>query len=209
MEWINFFDAIYVINLLKREDRLLQIAEHFEEYGIPFKRVSAIEDENGARGLRDTMLKIFNTAMVEGYENILVFEDDAMFVVEKPLVDATLNSVVKQLPENYFMCFLGGQPTGGFTSFYSPNLLPVIKYFSTHAVAYSKKCINEIMARKMDFPIDNWYVDEIEIMGGCYAINPLLCTQRQGFSDIGKADINWNLFIQPKHTQELNKLLSK
>jgi GR25 family glycosyltransferase involved in LPS biosynthesis len=34
MKWLNFFDEIYVINLAKREDRLLTIAEHFEEYGI-------------------------------------------------------------------------------------------------------------------------------------------------------------------------------
>ena len=209
MSWIDFFDEIYVLNLEKREDRLLEITSHFEEYQIPFKRVSAVEDSNGARGLRDTMVNMFNEAIKKDYENILIFEDDAQFVVGKELVDDTMNKVVTQLPSNYLMCFLGGQPTGGFNSFYSENLLPVVKYFSTHSVAYSKQGIKEIMARNFDYPIDNWYVSDIQSLGNCYAIDPLLCTQRGGFSDIGHNEINWTPFIVPKHQQEINKLKSR
>lgn len=209
MNWTNYFDAIYLINLLKREDRLLQMAEQFSNYDIPYKRVGAIEKHKGAEGLRDTMLDIFNEAQEKGYENILVFEDDAKFVLQKQLVDETMGKVIKQLPENYMMCFLGGQPTGGYTRFHSPNLLPVNKYYSTHAVMYSKKCINEILARELGYPIDNWYCDVLQPMGGSFAIDPILCTQRAGYSDIGKNEINWDLFIQPKHEQEINKLRSR
>jgi len=209
MNWIDFFDAIYVINLLKRQDRLLDITQHLEEYEIPFKRWSAVEKPNGAEGLRDTMIQIFNHSVENDYQNILVFEDDALFVEQPLTVHNTMNEVVKQIPENYLLCFLGGQPTGGYNSFYSPNLLPVHKYFSTHSVMYSRAVINEILGRGLGFPIDNWYVDEIETLGNCYATNPLLCTQRSGFSDIGKSEINWNLFIEPKHRQELAKLHSK
>lgn len=209
MNWTGFFSQIYLVNLGKREDRLLEITEHFEQYEVPFKRVEAIEKPNGAEGLRDTMLLIFEDALKNNYDNILVFEDDCKFVVGKDIVDDVMNKVVKQLPENYLLCFLGGQPSGGYSSFFSPNLLPVIKYFSTHSVAYSKQGIKEIMSRGMGFPIDNWFVDEIETLGNCYAVDPILCTQREGFSNIGHAEINWDLFIVPKHNQEVNKLRAK
>ena len=46
--WTDFFDEILCVNLDIREDRLLRITEHFEEYEIPFKRVEAIKHEKGA-----------------------------------------------------------------------------------------------------------------------------------------------------------------
>ncbi len=206
MSWTKFFDEIYVINLSKREDRLLQITEELEYYDIPFKRISAIEKSNGAEGLRDTMIEIFKEAQEKDYDNILVFEDDAKGVVGKEETDLVMSKVIQQLPPNYLMCFLGGQPSAGFTSFYSPNLLPVTKYFSTQSVMYSKQGINEIMSKDFGYPIDNWFVDTLQVIGRCYCVDPMLFTQRAGFSDIGRAEINWDVFMTPKHQQEVNKL---
>lgn len=207
MNWIDFFDEILVINLGKREDRLLRITEHFEEYQIPFKRVEAIKHEKGAEGLLATMILIFQEALSKGYENILVFEDDAKIVVTKHELDDTMNKVVEQLPKDYIMCFLGCQPTKGFNSFYSPNLLPVQGAFATHAVMYSKKGIELILASNFSAPIDSHYVAAIqEPYGNCYAINPFLCTQEEGYSDIGNAEINWNPFMQPRHERAIIEL---
>lgn len=204
--WTNFFDRIYVLNLTKRTDRLLAITEEFEEYEIPFERVSAIEKPNGAEGLRDSMIEIFNEVIEKQLSNILIFEDDAKAVIEKPHVDYTMEQVIKQLPPNYWVCFLGGQPSAGFSNYYSANLFPAIKYFSTHSVMYSLQGVKEIMTRGMEFPIDNWMVSDIQSQGNCYAVNPLLFTQREGFSDICKNEINWNLFIEPMYQKKINEL---
>lgn len=204
--WQNFFDEIYVINLLKREDRLLQITKDFEEYAIPFTRVSAIEDENGARGLRDTMSQLFTEAIAKGYKHILVFEDDCKIVVDKIWFNMTMENIVAQLPENYHLCFLGGQASQKFSHFYSPNLIPVNMYFATHSVIYSLQGMKEIMARQMDFPIDNWMVKEIQPMGHCYTCHPLLCSQYEGYSDIGKNVINWHPFIVTRHEQKISEM---
>jgi len=210
MSWVNKIDRIVLLNLNIREDRLLQCAEQFEQYGIPYERVTAIHDpEQGARGLRDTMVKVFNEAIESNIDNLLVFEDDVLFVESPSAVDDTMNKVLSQLPENYDMCMLGCQPTAGFTHFFSPNLLPVQKAYSTQAVLYSKKGIKEIMARGMGYPIDNWMVDEIQIMGHTFTTYPLLASQREGFSDIGKAKINWGPFIVPKFQQKLNEMRAR
>jgi GR25 family glycosyltransferase involved in LPS biosynthesis len=207
MKWIDVLDKIYLINLTKREDRLLQATQDFEEYQIPFSRVTAIEDtEQGARGLRDTMLLIFKEAVEKNYQNILIFEDDVKFVVEPFWFHDTMDRVVAQLPEHYHLCFLGGQASHRFSRFQSPNLLPVIKYFSTHAVMYSLQGMKEILARNLGYPIDNWYVDEIQPMNNCYCVHPLLCSQYAGHSDIGHNFIDWHPFIVPRHAQKIAEM---
>ena len=62
MSWTNFFDGIYVLNLRHRTDRLLHITEEMEKYDIGFELVTSIENENGAEGLRQTVVKLFSIA---------------------------------------------------------------------------------------------------------------------------------------------------
>lgn len=206
MKWIDYFDEIYVLNLLKRTDRLLQITQDFEKYEIPFTRINAIEMPNGAEGLRDTMVLVFNDAIEKNYRNILIFEDDCKIVIDPFWFHETMNDVVDELPISYHLCFLGGQASNRFSHFHSKHLLPVQKYFSTHSVAYSIQGIKEILARPFGFPIDNWMVEHIQPMGHCYTIHPLLCSQYAGFSDIGKNVMDWNPFIVPRHQQKINEM---
>jgi len=206
-KWTEFFDCIYLVNLTKRVDRLLEATEQLEKYNIPFKRVSAIEKDNGAEGLRDTMLLIFNEAIEQKYENILVFEDDVLFLDED--VNGVMDKVVEQLPKDYRLLFLGAQYSNGFTHFQSPNLLPVTKAFATHATCYSVLAIKEILSLGMHYPIDNWMVTDIQTRGRCYGTYPLLATQRAGYSDIAKNDISWRAFIDGRYMQKIAELKSR
>lgn len=209
MSWVNFFDEIYVINLTKRGDRLLQIAADFEKYKIPYRRISAIENANGAEGLKDTMANIFTEAIEKEYANVLVFEDDCDIVVGEEIFHDVMNKVVAQLPENYIMCFLGCQLSGGATHFHSPNLVAGQKMFSTHAVAYSLRGMKEIISHGLTAPIDNFYVSSIEPIGGSYCIYPLLCSQYVGYSDIGHAEISWKPFIEHRFEQKIGEMKSR
>jgi hypothetical protein len=117
-----------------------------------------------------------------------------------------MNKVFEQLPDNYHLCYLGGQATGGYSHFHSPNLLPAINYFATHSVIYSLQGAKEILARKMEFPIDNWIVGQLQNDKRCYAVHPILCTQRAGFSDIGGNHMDWGPFIEPRHNQKIAEM---
>ncbi len=207
MSWLSFIDKVYLVNLAHREDRLLESAKLLEEYQIPYQVFPAIQDrEQGARGLRDTMLALFKEALENNHENILVFEDDIKMVEDKQTFDYTMDNAVKQLPENYHLFYLGGQATSGYASVYSTNLLPAINYFATHSVCYSRQGMKEILAMGMGFPIDNWIVKELQPVGNCFAVNPILCSQRPGFSDIGQSEINWNPFIVDRHNQKVAEI---
>lgn len=205
MEWINKIDRIVVLNLSHREDRLIFITEQFEKYSIPFDRVEAIYNEQqGAQGLRDTVCKLFREELEKGSEHILVFEDDCKLITSETDFHETMNKVMSQRPEKYHMIYLGGQMSHRITRFHSENLIPVQKYFATHAVMYSRDAMQQ-MVESMGFPIDNWAVDNIQIMGFCYAIHPILASQIKGYSDIGKNEIDWHPFIVPRHEQRINE----
>ena len=73
MNWISKIDEIVVLNLPEREDRLIQFTAMMEEYKIPFRRIEAIKKDNGAEGLRDSMVKLFTEALSKRHKNILVF----------------------------------------------------------------------------------------------------------------------------------------
>ena len=205
MEWVNKIGRIVVLNLSHRTDRLLFITEQFEKYSIPFGRVEAIYDiEQGARGLRDTMCKLFKEELEKGTEHLLVFEDDCLFVEGVDTFHEAMNKVMEQLPENYHCIYLGGQLTSRITNFHSANLIPVTKYFATHSVIYSRDAMQQ-MRESMGFPIDNWMVDNLQTLGKCYATFPLLTSQIEGYSDIGKNRIDWNPFIVPRYEQKIGE----
>lgn len=207
MSWLSFIDKVYLVNLAHREDRLLESAKLLEEYQIPYQVFPAIQDrEQGARGLMNSMIAIFEDSLENEYENILVLEDDFKMIEDTITFHDVLGKAIKQLPENYHLLYLGGQPTVGYSHWHSDNLLPAIKYFATQSVIYSKQGIKEILALGMKYPIDNFFVDELQPMNRCYAIHPILCSQRPGFSDIGQSDMDWMPFIEPRHNQKVAEI---
>jgi GR25 family glycosyltransferase involved in LPS biosynthesis len=137
MSWTNFFTKIFVINLPERTDRLLEVAEELYKWEIPYELVNAIRHESGAEGLRMTVEKIFREAIANEWESVLIFEDDAMFVDSCGNPNDTMNEVVKQLPLNWDILYLGAQCTTGFKLRKSANLLLVENAFATHAWAIS------------------------------------------------------------------------
>jgi hypothetical protein len=207
MEWLNKIDRIVVLNLPHREDRLLAFTEMMEKFRIPFERINAIYDrESGARGLRDTMRNLFSEAVERGLQHLLVFEDDAEIIVGSERLNAAMDGALGQLPENYQMMFLGCQLTGNNCRFFSTNLIRVNKAFSTHAVLYSLQGMKEILARDFGYPIDNWYVEEIEPMGRSYCTFPFLVSQRDGYSDIGLNFISWKPFLEQRFNQQIGHI---
>lgn len=203
MEWINKIDRIICLNLNKRTDRLLDFAKQADEYNIPFERYTAIEDEQGARGLRDSMINIFNEQIERKAQHTLIFEDDAEIKVGKDEFHLWMNKAIEQLPENYWQLLLGCQLTSNGCTFHSPNLIRGTKMFATHAVIYSLQGMKEIMARNFDYPIDNFYVSELQQYGNIYCTYPLLVSQRPSYSDIGKNEIDWRPFIDQRFEQQV------
>lgn len=198
--WTSFFDKIYCINLPKRIDRLLLFVDEMDKYNIPFEIFNAIENENGAEGLRQTVELILKEALDNNYKQILIFEDDAYFVCDpNPIMELA----IKELPEYWQILYLGGQASNGFNRRQSQSLLQLDTCFATHAWALSNNAIKTILAEGLKAPIDNFLVDTIQKEQKCFITYPLLSSQRSGESNIGGTFVDWNPFIVDRYNQKL------
>ena len=72
--------AVFVINLPERVERKKHVSDTFESFNIPFITWSAIKNEDGKKGLRETMRLLFLHCIAAGYKRVCVFEDDAKII---------------------------------------------------------------------------------------------------------------------------------
>jgi len=81
--WLSFIDKVFIINLLRRTDRREQAQNELNSYNIPFDFWTAIEKENGAEGLYETMVALFQHCIASGNK---VFGIIMFIVFPKPTV---------------------------------------------------------------------------------------------------------------------------
>lgn len=169
-------DHIYLINLDRRTDRLEKCKERFEEIGLEFERVSAIDGitldielppqtpekrwNKSAYALALTTIQILEDAQKKGYENILIFEDDVEF---NSLFTLWIEEYMNDLNRKFDFAFLGYTLTGLTTSSpLSPRWDRLYSVVSCHAYIINKHIIPmyKKMLENLDNPID-YYVNRI------------------------------------------------
>jgi len=199
--------------------RLPLIQSELKKYNIDFKLVEAIKNENGAKGLSLTMKKLFDSCIENSESDILVFEDDAVFINDN--VNEIMEAAMQQLPKNYLYLSLG------YNLLLPPireseNLIKLQSSYATHAIIYSRKCIELILDKwNEEKPYDIFLMNNIQIYGASYGVYPMLCNQRTGISNIFEynpeeqigiekyynvetKEINWGAMMQERY-DELTK----
>lgn len=210
-KWTNFFDAIYLINLDECIDRLKVSLKQLHFFGIPVQVFEATYNENGIIGLRDTMIRLFQESLEQGYENILVFEDDIFLLTN---INLYMPLCLEQLPKNYDSLHLGGYVIRPFLKKHSENLLLLDKILTTHAVCYPKKTMEFLLKLFITHsenprdktPIDMDILNRVLINGNSFITYPLLVSQTNGYSYIEKKEINYELYIEKEYASNYEKL---
>jgi len=100
----NIAHAFY-INLDKRADRRDLIEEEFKKMDISVERFPAIETNPGMLGCHLSHLTVLKKAKQMGLKNVLIFEDDFQFLVDKETLNNHLNAFFK-LDLEYDVLFL-------------------------------------------------------------------------------------------------------
>lgn len=98
-------DKIFYINLDKRTDRRNEIEQELNKMELPYERFPAIHNSNGIVGCGYSHLAVLKLARDRGYKNVLIFEDDFTFLVEKPELEIYLEKVFNSFNE-FDVCFL-------------------------------------------------------------------------------------------------------
>ena len=146
----SFFDAIYCINLDSASERWQAMQARFEKLGI-LKRVRhfrAIETpESHHIGCTLSHRSIIKRAKQQGFKNVLVFEDDAVFVEDTLLY--LLNSINELKTLEWDLFYLGGcRWSYQFSKPEGCRYLQKIdgrSLTSTHAVAYNHTAYEQIL----------------------------------------------------------------
>lgn len=170
----NFYentDMIYLVNLKRRPDRLIQFNENVKP--ILNKDIHVIEAADGqsltdltpyriraksdgaVRGAIGCMLShemIVKDAYEKGYKYILILEDD-IHIPDPENFISDINKSAAELPENWQMLYLGGTPhVNKLKSYpdletlynYSPNLYKARYVFGSFAYFMSRDMIERI-----------------------------------------------------------------
>lgn len=203
----EYFSHIALINLKKREDRLLSSTKVLDEFGVNYEVWEATENtEKPVLGLVDSMQRYFRKVLAEGGERCLVFEDDIKELVDAQVFNETMSKCLDQLPNDWDLFYLGGNVSSGLKGFYSENLLRGRYIYATHATAYSKKAMEFICSKEIKEPVDNFIVREFQPNKNVFISYPMLMTQFANFSDIGKAYTDWSRFLEVRYNAEIKKI---
>ena len=84
-------DKIIYINLEHRLDRFIEINAELSNMGLEAERFNAISHSKGIVGCGYSHLEVLKLAKSRGYKNILILEDDFVFLVTKNELEKELS----------------------------------------------------------------------------------------------------------------------
>jgi hypothetical protein len=157
-------DATYVIHL-ENNGRLDSVKEQLNKFR-PTKNVFILHNKGykkcekdgyinkPALDLVDAFLYIFKDAQEKDYKHILVLEDDFIFsnrIKDKKVQQNIMNFISR---EKYDIYALGLLPFGQYVYDNNTNI-SIFDCIGTHAMIYSRKCINETL-QKDKKSIEDW-----------------------------------------------------
>jgi len=169
-----------------------QIAQaEFARVGLEAEKYQAVKEIGPHQSFSHSERHILLDFLHSDAERLLHLEDDCVFRDLSPLPAALL-----QLPEDWDIVYLGanlvlwnnGEP---WPERYSEHLFRVKCAWTTHGIAYNKKCVEFILGKQKGFNeqmYDNGLSDLLPVLNA-YCVAPMVAYQRPRFSSIwGRTD---------------------
>lgn len=193
MKLNDAFEHIYCINLDYRSDRWDQSVEEFARHGIDVERFSASTNHSvtepynvnpGEAGLILTHKRLLQDAIDNGYESILILEDDVEFATG-------FEEYLEQIPDDWDIVFLGGNHLRGIGDHVKDRIYKAYQTYACHAVGFNARQYSHLKDR-IDYtaPVDVSYASLLDGMNS-YVFKPVLAWQRPGWSDLLNSYANY------------------
>lgn len=154
-------------------------------------RFSALPDIGPHQSFNKSVNAILRYFVRSPYERLLFLEDDVVFTQLNSLEPA-----INELPGDWDILYLGANimHPDPKPEYYSPHLCRVHAAWTTHAIAFSKKCITFILNNQPDFSeamFDNWLSGNLTRLNS-YIVSPMVAYQRPGNSLIWNTTTNYD-----------------
>lgn len=187
----DYFDAVYVINLDRRTDRMERLDLQLKKLGIEYEKVSAVDAK--AEGIQpQTAGKLSHQSVISqlNTSKALILEDDALFVDD---FQQRFDEVMPDLPNDWDVFYLGVllQPNIG-------KLVQVNKHWHRQvmSVGMHAYCVNpdktDYFAQELN-KYDGWVDVCFRLLASktkAYVAQPNLVTQFPSFSDLRLTEVD-------------------
>jgi hypothetical protein len=207
MHFNDFYKNVKIvcINLKERKDKKLYMKKQFKKQNIPeYQFFSAKLHSNPKRGCLESHCSVIENAT--SCEILLILEDDAKWL-------RSMSTTLPKPPPDWDMLYFGGTVRNNLGAFNKDWTR--VRTWTTHAYMVNmrnKDLVREILeARNYEMEIDNYYIEKIHGKYKCYMITPMMIVQKEGYSDIEKANVNYDFmekslqgFMKPEHEVDAN-----
>lgn len=150
----------------------------------------------GSFGCLLSHFSIIKKSLSLGYENILIFEDDAQFISYKEDLYTTLNkylNFIKIALDNFGIMYLGSNNNQKTIRKIIDNVYLTYGSLTTHSYIINKNAMQFISDNLIGYTkeIDKFYQETIQQQFQCITISPPLVQQRRSFSNILNKNVSY------------------
>ncbi len=202
---MNHVDHIFYINLDKRTDRRDEIEGEFKRMGITGERFSAIyhPPPKGIVGCTKSHLSVLLLAMERNYENVLILEDDFMFLKDIDEVNDAMAKLFSSKP-TFDVCFLAYNLKKGVVEEHHPHLTRVHESVTASGYLVNRHYYEKLIhlyadaIPKLDKTMQHWnYANDqvwksLQKTDRWYCFTDRVGRQRDGYSDNGSTFVTFH-----------------
>ena len=152
----------------------------------------------GALGCLLSHFTIIQKAIANDYENILIFEDDAVFKEKDkclPEILARYDTFFDKIVKEYGIFYLGGNNAEYGMRKIIDNIYLTYGTYTTSSYIISKECMKFVIDNLTGYSkeIDKFYQEIVQKKKYCFTLHPPLIVQRKSYSDITDKEVDYNL----------------
>ena len=122
---VEHIDKIIYINLEHRVDKKIQIEQELINFNLKFERFNGIYQPENVIGCSKSHLQVLHLAKKQGYKNILILEDDFMFIISKEIFYKNISLLFDSNVE-FDICMLSYNLMKGETCIQYPFLIKAL-----------------------------------------------------------------------------------
>jgi hypothetical protein len=188
---LEYFDLKICLNHPNASERWGFCLQEFKRIGLTgVVRFEALPDIGPHQSFNKSVRTILQYFARSPYKRLLFLEDDVTFV-RPELADVA----IRELPGDWDILYLGANilHPDPKPEAYSPHLCRVFSAWTTHAIAFNKKCVKFVLENQpglSEAMFDNWLSANLARFNS-YIVSPMAAYQRPGKSLIWNTTTNY------------------